>query len=224
MADDAARFHTISEHLFTAVIGDILDVGGLHHQFLPPAVRAFRPAMIVGRAMTVQEADCCGDEVVAEGGPRAFGLMFRALDSLMPGEVYVAAGGTPLYARWGGLMSRRAHGLGAVGAVLDGPHRDSREIEALGFPVFSHGAYAQDQRVRGRVIDFRCPIEFPNGVRVRQGDVVVGDIDGVVIIPAEHLDDVVADAMAKVHGESTVRSRIAAGDATQAIFDQTGIM
>ena len=102
--------------------------------------------------MTVLEADTEGE---VDAG---FGLMFRALDDLRPGEIYVCTGASPRYALWGGLMSARAMTLGAVGAVLDGYHRDTREILDLGFPVFSSGAYAQDQRLRGQVLDFRCPI------------------------------------------------------------------
>ena len=109
------------------------------------------------------------------------------LDDLKPGEVYVTPGASPRYALWGGLMSTRAQSLGAHGAVMDGFHRDTREIRKLGFPVFSRGAYAQDQRLRGRVIDFRCTVEFRNGVRVAPGDVIVCDIDGVLVIPREHV-------------------------------------
>ena len=74
------------------------------------------------------------------------------------------------------------------------------------------------------MIDFRCPIEFANAVRVNPGDVIVGDVDGVVVIPQQHLEDIVADALAKVRGEATVRERIARGDRTETIFEQTGIM
>lgn len=225
MSDDARLFATIRTQLFTAVIGDILDVAGLRHQFLPPHIRALRAdEMLVGRAMPVLEADCHGEIVAAEGGPRPFGLMFRALDDLKPGEVYITTGASPRYALWGGLMSTRAKALGAAGAVLDGYHRDTREIAALGFPVFSQGSYAQDQRLRGRVIDFRCPIEFPNGALVMPGDVIVGDIDGVLAIPAAHVADVVAEALKKVHGEDAVRDMIVRGERTEAIYEKTGIM
>jgi regulator of RNase E activity RraA len=223
--DDATLFETIRTQLFTAVIGDILDVAGQTHQFLPPNIRALKPgAVLVGRAMPVLEADCHGEVVAAEGGPRPFGLMFRALDDLKPGEVYITTGASPRYALWGGLMSTRARSLGAAGAVLDGYHRDTREIEALDFPVFSYGSYAQDQRLRGRVIDFRCPIEFGNAARVAPGDVIVGDIDGILAIPAALVQDVVADALKKVRGEEAVRDMILRGERTEAIYEQTGIM
>src|SRR5579859_5591279 len=183
MSDDAKLFETIRSRLFTAVIGDVMDAEGLTRQFLPPSIRGLSPgAAVVGRAMPVLEADCVGDVVAHTGQADGFGLMFRALDDLKPGEVYVCTGASPRYALWGWLMSTRAQRLGAAGAVLGGFHRDTREILALGFPVFSTGAYAQDQRLRGRVIDFRCTIEFENGAQVRPGDLIVGDVDGVLAV------------------------------------------
>lgn len=160
-------FRAVREQLFTAVIGDVMDSMGLTRQFLPPEIRGLRPDMsVVGRAMPVLEADLAEND---NWGDEAFGLMFRALDSLQRGEVYICTGSSPLYALWGGLMSTKAMSLGATAAVLDGYHRDTREILSLDFPVFSAGAYAQDQRLRGRVVDFRCPIEFPECMPGRRG-------------------------------------------------------
>jgi len=150
--------------------------------------------------------------------------MFRALDELRPGEVYVAAGGSLRYAMWGALMSTRACALGATAAVLGGYHRDTREILGLGFPVFSAGSYAQDQRLRGRVTDFRCRVAFDTGAAVSPGDLIVGDLDGVPAVPAAYVADIVAAALAKVAGEDDVRRRIEGGQATAAVFDETGIM
>jgi regulator of RNase E activity RraA len=223
--NDDALFRTVRETLFTAVIGDVMDVAGLTHQFLPPHIRALKPdMMLVGRAMPVLEADCHGEDVGHTGKPGPFGLMFQALDSLQAGEVYVATGGSPRYACWGGLMSTRALTLGAAGAVLDGYHRDTREILGLGLPVFSMGSYAQDQRVRGRVIDYRCSVEFDNGAQVHPGDLIVGDIDGVLAVPKAHVDDIIREALRKVAGEAMVRGMIEAGETTQSIYDKTGIM
>ncbi len=223
--NDEALFRTIRETLFTAVIGDVMDAGGLTRQFLPHAIRGMQQDMVVvGRAMTVLEADCCGEQVGHSGRPEPFGLMFRALDQLKAGEVYVAAGGSLRYAFWGGLMSTRAQALGAAGAVLGGHHRDTREILGLGLPVFSMGAYAQDQRLRGRVVDYRCRVEFDNAATVADGDLIVGDLDGVLVVPAIHVEDVIQGAVAKVQGEEQVRDMIGRGMDTEAIFAQTGIM
>lgn len=223
--NDAVLFQIVRERLFTAVIGDVMDAGGLIQQFLPPDIRALDPDMVVvGRAMPVLEADCSGEAVGHSGRAEPFGLMLRALDALKPGEVYVAAGGSPRYAFWGGLMSTRARSLGAAGAVLGGYHRDTREIRTLGLPVFSMGAYAQDQRLRGRVVDYRCQVAFGNAVTVAPGDLIVGDIDGVLVVPSAHVDDIIRGALAKVEGEDRVRAMIGHGMRTEEIFAQTGIM
>lgn len=223
---DRELFETIRTKLFTAVIGDVMDAQGLTRQFLPPAIRGLTPDMVtVGRAMTVLEADCCGEVVAHKGGrTEGFGLLFAALDDLKADEVYVCTGSSLTYALWGGLMTNRAKVLGAAGAVLDGYHRDTREIMQLGFPVFSQGAYAQDQRLRGRVIDWRCPIAFGNGVRVDPGDVIVGDVDGVLAIPSARAEEIVGLALAKVEGEDEVRAMIERREPTGAIYEKTGIM
>jgi regulator of RNase E activity RraA len=207
----------IRQRLFTSVIGDVMDMKGLRRQFLPPSIRALSLRMkLVGRAMPVREEDC-------EGGAD-FGLMFKALDDLAPDEVYICTGASPRYALWGELMSTRARARGAAGAVVDGFHRDTDGILAVGLPVFSAGSYAQDQRGRGRVTDYRCDIEFANGAKVSPGDIIVGDVDGVLVIPRLELEDVVGRALAKVEGEEEVRRLIEKGESTQAIFDRTGIM
>lgn len=219
---DREIFATIRSRLFTAVIGDVMDNAGLHHQFFPPEIRAIDPGpLLVGRAMPVQVADVGGNPEIDS---QAYGLLFRALDDLKPGEVYVAAGGKPDYALWGGLMSHRAMRLEAVGAILDGYHRDTNEISSLGFPVYSLGSYAQDQKDRGAIVDFRCAVTLSNGTRVGPGDLIVGDIDGVVVIPKGSVDVIVREALAKVDGESNVREMIDAGETTESIFAKTGIM
>src|ERR1035441_4208482 len=83
--DDAELFALLKKQLFTAIVGDVLDTFGQRHQFLPARCRPLRPDMVVaGRAMTVLEAD------VSEEPEKPFGLMFEALDSLRPQEIYVA--------------------------------------------------------------------------------------------------------------------------------------
>lgn len=216
---DAAR-----TQLSTALVGDVLDAMGHTHQFLPPGLRPLeRSHVLAGYALTVLEADCAGEDGGrAEQG--AFGLMFEALDDLKPDEVYLCTGGSPRYALWGELMTVRARTLKAAGAVVDGFHRDTRGIERQSFPVFSRGAYAQDQRVRGRVIDYRCAIEFANGTRVGDGDLIVGDVDGVVAVPRACAGEVVERALAKQRAEGDVRAMIEAGQPTARIFARTGIM
>ncbi len=225
--NDEELFALARRELFTAVVGDTMDTLGLRHQFLPPRIQPLRDDMVViGRAMPVLEADVFVERSDNASNPlmaAPFGLMFAALDDLKPGEVYLCTGASPRYALWGELMSTRALRLGAAGAVLDGYSRDTKGILALNFPTFSSGRYAQDQGPRGKVIDFRVPIEI-EGVRVRPGDLVFGDLDGVCIIPHEAEPEVFAGALEKVRGEQKVREAIEAGVSASEAFAKFGIM
>ncbi|MDX2153582.1 MAG: RraA family protein [Bryobacteraceae bacterium] len=221
--DDAELFTLLRERLFTAVVGDILDSLGLTRQFLPAGIQPLEPSMVVaGRAMPVLEADYPEQEW-GRLGAKPFGLMLEALDDLKPNEVYVAGGGSLSYAMWGELMSTRAARLDAAGAVLDGYSRDTRGILALGFPTFSRGRYAQDQRARGKVVDFRLRLDI-GGVAVRPGDIVFGDLDGVVIVPREAEAEVLERALEKASTENRLRTEIRNGMGAVEAFERFGVM
>ena len=85
------------------------------------------------------------------------------------------------------------------------------------------GGYAQDQRPRGKVIDFRCSIEIAS-TTVRPGDLVFGDLDGVCIVPSQIEKDVIEAAWEKAHGEKQVFEAIKGGMGAQASWDKFGIM
>lgn len=220
-ADDPELFALMRQRLFTAVVGDILDELGLLHQFLPPSMRPLHDDMIVaGRAMPVLEADLYFGQPAA----KPFGLMLEALDDLKCDEVYVAcASSEPRYAMWGELMSTRARHLGAAGAVLNGPSRDTRGIIGMNFPVFSTGRYAQDQKARGQVVDFRTSLKIDE-VRIRPGDIIFGDIDGVLVIPKATEREAITLALEKVAKEDTVRTAIESGMSAAASFAKHGVM
>jgi regulator of RNase E activity RraA len=208
----------MKDRLFTAVIGDMLDLHGLHHQFLMPECRPLDPRMVVcGRAMTVVETD------LTEPADPPFGLMLKALDSLRENEVYVAGGASPRYALWGELMSTAARARGAAGAVLAGYMRDTKGILEMNFPVFSFGSYAQDQKNRGQVVDFRVSLEI-NGVTIRPGDIVFGDVDGVVVVPKELETIVVSEALEQVQKENTARQLLLSGVSVETVFRETGAL
>ncbi len=223
--NDTEMFAAMRRELFSAVLGDVLDTLNCLHQFLPPGIRPLRPDMVViGRAMPALEADLtAGAPGQARLGQKPFGLMFEALDDLRPNEVYVAAGATVPYALWGELMSTRALKLGAAGAVVHGYSRDTPGILKLNFPTFSMGSYAVDQRPRGQVVDFRVPVEVA-GVRIAPGDIVFGDVDGVLVIPQAVEAEVIEHALEKVRQENLVRGAIEAGMSTVEAFARFGIM
>ena len=225
--NDNELFGLIKSELYTAVVGDIMDKMGLQRQFLPPQIRPLKEEMvIVGRAMTVLEADCY--EALSPGSrnpvmTKSFGLMLEALDDIKPGEVYICSGSSPSYALIGELMLTRILMCGGAGAVVNGYSRDTQGIYKIGLPVFSYGPYAQDQAPRGKVIDFRVPIEM-NGVRILPGDLIFGDIDGVCVIPRHAEEEVFTRALEKARGERTVLVAIQNGMSVVEAWKKYGIM
>ena len=210
------------------MLGDVLDQMGLRRQFLPPGIAPLAKGMtLVGRAMPVLEADVFSDGDAR--GARAAGAQALRAD----------AGGArrpaprrglrrerrllALRALWGELMSTRATYLKAAGAVLDGYVRDADGIEALGFPCFCRGVYAQDQGPRGKVVDFRCAIEI-GGVTVAAGSLVFGDREGVLVVPREAEAEAVARALEKAETENRVEIAIKGGMSAVEALETFGVM
>lgn len=225
--NDKELLEIAKKELFVALVGDVLDKMGYLHQFLPPNIKPLNDDFVViGRAMPVLEADVFEEVVKSTNNPlmeKPFGIMFEALDSLKEGEVYICSGSSPKYALWGGLMSTRAINLKGAGAVVNGWSRDTKEILNLDFPTFSFGGYAQDQGPRGKVIDYRVPIEIA-GIRINPGDMVYGDLDGVLIVPKDAVNEAFAGAIEKARGEQLVKKALEAGMSTVDAFDKFGIM
>ncbi|MGH9627417.1 MAG: RraA family protein [Bryobacteraceae bacterium] len=219
--NDEELFEMVRSKLFSAVIGDVLDTMRLLNQFLPPSIQPLREDMVaLGRAMPVLHADLHPNP---DAGRKPFGLMLEALDDLRPNEVYIAAGASPVYALWGELMSTRAMKLGCTGAVLNGYSRDTPGILRLNFPTFSMGRYAQDQGPRGEVVDFRTTVQI-GAVRIRPGDIIFGDIDGVVVIPQTAEREVLERALEKAEKENLVRVAIENGMPALSAFQTYGVM
>lgn len=219
---EAELFDLVRCELFTAVVGDIMDQLALFHQFLPPEIRPLRDEMVLaGKAMPVLQEDVDPDS--HDGSEQPFGLMLEALDDLKQNEVYFCSGSSPRYALWGELMSTRALHLGAAGAVLNGYTRDTAAIISLGFPTFAHGSYAQDQGPRGRVIDYRVALQI-GSLTIEPGDILIGDVDGVCVVPFEAHEEVFSKALKKVRGEQKVREALEKGMGAREAFAQFGIM
>jgi regulator of RNase E activity RraA len=224
---DDELFELAERELFTCVVGDVMDKMGLIHQFLPPAIGPLRPEMVVaGRAMPVLSGDVFAERVDGTSNPlsaRSFGLMLQALDDLRPGEIYLNTGSSPRNALWGEMMSTRARKLGARGAIVNGYVRDTRAILAMDFPTFGFGSYGQDSAPRCKVHDFRVPIEI-GAARIRPGDILFGDIDGILVVPAEAESEVFRRALEKARGEKTVKRDLESGLSATEAFALHGIM
>ncbi len=208
----------LKTELNTSVVGDVLDVHGYYHQFLPAGIRALAgTSTVVGRAMPVLMTDVYGPQ------DQPFGKLTEALDQLEPGEIYIATGGLHRCAYWGEILTTTARIRGAVGAVIDGYHRDTHGVVSQQWPVFSRGSFGQDSSVRTKVTDYRCRIEV-EGVVVEPGDIVFGDVDGVVIIPRHCEAEIVAGALEKVRSEKTVLREIEKGMSSAEAFAKYGVL
>ncbi len=204
--------------LYTPVVGDILDALGRYHQFLPQPVQPMRENMLLaGRAMPVLMIDVHGPQ------KKPFGRLTEALDDLKQDEVYVTSGGDRRCAYWGELLTAAARTRGAAGAVVDGFHRDTPRVLEQDWPVFSRGRFAQDSSVRTAVAEFRCALEI-GGVWIEPGDLVFGDLDGVVIVPRAMEQEVITRALEKARGEKVVRHAIEGGLSATAAFKKFGIL
>ena len=217
-SNDSQLFSLIQRELYTPVVGDVLDDLGFTHQFLPQPIQPMREAMkIVGRAMPVLMIDVHGKQ------KHPFGKLTEALDQLQPGDIYLAGGGAMRCAYWGEILTATAKKRGALGAVIDGFHRDTPKVLEQNWPVFSRGRFAQDSGVRTQVVDYRCPIEIGQ-VEIQPGDLVFGDLDGVVIVPKKSETEAVRRALEKARGEKLVRREIEGGMSSTDAFKKYGIL
>jgi len=216
--DDNSRFDLIRQRLHTPLVGDILDELGYRHQMLPAGIAPIHSEMmLVGRAMPALIAR------VYDPQQRPFGRLTEALDQLRPGEVYLASNAGAPCAAWGEILTVAAKVREAAGAVIDGYHRDTPKVLREDWPVFSRGGYAQDARIRTIVVDYRVPADVGT-VRVEPGDLLFGDVDGVVAIPVSVEDEVISRALAKAAAENTVRACIEEGMSSSEAFARYGVL
>ena len=224
---DDELFQLVERELFTCAVGDVMDKMHLYHQYLPPQIRPLHSEMIlIGRAMPVLSGDVFQESVVNSANKlmeRPFGLMLDALDDLRRNEIYVTTGSSARNAMWGEMMATRAKLLGARGALANGYVRDTKALLRMEFPTFSFGSYGQGSGPRYKVYDFRIPIEI-GGVRIRPGDILFGDIDGVCVVPAEVEEEVFRKTFEKVRKEKLVKQDLEAGLTAVSAYARHGIM
>jgi 4-hydroxy-4-methyl-2-oxoglutarate aldolase len=216
---DTDRLEWVSAHLYTAAVSDALDRLGFRQQALGHDIRPLDESVVLaGRAKTVAWAP------MFHVPERPYDREIAAVDSLRPGEVFVmAVGRSEQIVPWGELLSTATVARGGRGAVLDGFIRDSKRIRQMGLPVFCTGRRPLDSCGRGIVVDFDVPIAI-DGVLCSPGDLVLGDSDGVIIIPRSVENDVLAQAWQKANSEDTVREALASGTSLGEVFRLHGIL
>ena len=216
---DIDLFAHVEATLYTAVISDALDDLGHRSQAMAEHLRPVgNHVRFVGRARTIS----CMDTYHVSDNP--YDNEIAAIDSILPGEVVVVAtGGSRRNAPWGELLSTAAVARGARGAVVDGLVRDVRRIQEMQFPLFAAGIKPVDSRGRGEVVAWNVPVEC-GGVLVSPGDLVMADLDGVVVVPAAMVDEVVRLATDKVTRENHSRDELRNGAYLRTVYEKYGVL
>jgi 4-hydroxy-4-methyl-2-oxoglutarate aldolase len=194
----------------------------LMRQALRPFVRPLDETLVLlGRVRTGRYA--IADAAQPDHNP--YQLEMDLIDDLQPGEVPVLAcdGPTDVIAPWGELLSTAAKARGASGCVTDGLVRDVARIRAMRFPVFHGGIGPLDTKGRAEMRQKDAPIDIA-GVRVASGDWVMGDVDGVVFVPADRADAVFRAALDKIAAEDTTRAELESGESLHAVYARHGVL
>jgi 4-hydroxy-4-methyl-2-oxoglutarate aldolase len=208
--------------LSAAILSDIVDSLGLKRRAMRPFVRPLDEAQVmVGRARTGLYMPA----YALRDGENPYEIEIALVDDLQPQEVVVLAcnGPTERIAPWGELLTTAAQVRGAAGCVTDGLVRDVRQIRAMGFPVFHGGIGPLDTKGRARMVDRDVRVEC-GGVSIDPGDLVFGDVDGVVVIPRSHEHAVMDLALEKVRGEDNTRDALLQGESLANVFKRLGIL
>lgn len=209
----------VKEKLYASVISDVLDDMGLTRQVMGADIRPLTPdGMIFGRVRTMLAVP------IFTSLPEPYERQIEATDALSEGDVVVAhTSNVVSSAFWGELFSTAAYARGAVGAVIDGFARDYRLIEHTSFPVFCRGLYPVNSKGRLVVSDYDVPITC-GGVKVKPGDFIFAEMDGVVVIPGEIFDDVISKALTISGKENAMRADLLRGSALGTAWRNHGVL
>lgn len=180
-------------------------------------VRALTPgAKIVGVAKTLRFVPNREDLFASHGG--GYNAQKRAFDAVGEGEVIVIeARGEAGSGTLGDILAIRAHARGAAGIVTDGGVRDAEAVASVGIPVFSGGAHPA---VLGRKhVPWDVDVTIGcGGTAVQPGDIIVGDADGVIVIPPALADEVADAALAQEEEDAWIAEQVAAGHPVDGLF------
>jgi 4-hydroxy-4-methyl-2-oxoglutarate aldolase len=212
----------LGQTLYSAVLSDVLDSLGFPDQTMRPFVRPLDPEKTVfGRVRTGLFEPRTGERP----GEHPYDIEIALIDDLQPGDVPVLACGGPTetIVPWGELLTTAAKNRGAAGAVTDGLLRDARFVNRMQFPVFHGGLRPVDSKGRSKMVAKDIEVVC-GGVAARSGDLILGDQDGVVVIPQAISDQVIAKAVSKIEGENATRDELRAGATLGQVFSKYGIL
>lgn len=193
------------EAVFTAAINDVLRELGLIYQTLPHTIQGLTHDMrVAGIAFTIKGSKNL--KIEDEMPERA-----RMLDAITPGSVCIwDTSNDDESAQWGEIMTMAAKARGARGAIVDGGVRDTNRVLEQDFPVFARFRSSNGMLGRFRMIGYQMPIKVGD-VLIHPGDVIMGDIDGVIVVPRKLAMDVLVKAEAIRDNEHEIKRMVLSG-------------
>lgn len=205
----------IKNQLTSAMLSDLLDEFGVTG-ILPGYSLSIRHKKVFGRAKTLKLRALKPNE-----DPKGIYKGLKTYDYIIPNDIIVVQNEVPDLAYFGELNASLALRSGACGAIIGGMTRDSSEVSALDFPVFSKGTTCKDVKNRATVDSFNKSIVL-DGIRVSPDDLIFGDCDGIIVIPKSIEDEVLARAFEVVKKERNILVDIANGLDSDSICAQHG--
>ena len=178
-------------------------------------------ARLVGIAKTLRFVPNREDLFDSHGG--GYNAQKRAFDAVGEGEVIVIeARGEAGSGTLGDVLAIRAHARGAAGIVTDGGVRDAEAVASVGIPVFSNGAHPAVLGRKHVPWDANVTIGC-GGTTVQPGDIIVGDADGVIVIPPRLAEEVADAALAQEEEDAWIAARVAEGHPVDGLFPMNAV-
>lgn len=207
----------VKEKLYSGILCDVLDQMGYRNQALGGDIFPLKEhTVIFGPAFT-----SIGTEVYSMP-PDPLTAQCKVVDQLGEDEVYVlVTRGNYNCAVFGELFATAVKGRKGAGVLLDGYARDMKALNEMDFPLFFRGKNPRTSKGRCEINECQIPVLI-DGVTIRPGDYIFGDIDGVVIIPQEVVDEVLQEAMLTIEKENLVRKKLTDGISLQEAYAEVG--
>lgn len=199
----------------SAIFSDILDEMNIEGVItgLTPNLSSKK---ILGRASTLKI------KTLAEGEDyRGIYDALKSYDQIVAGDIILVENECCDKAYFGELNANLAVRAGAVGAIIGGKTRDSKEVEDLDFPVFSTGYCCSDVRGRATLESINKPIQI-NGVNIKHGDLVFADRNGIIIIPRQYENEILSKAIKVVEKEKKILEGIVGNRSSMDILGAEG--
>jgi 4-hydroxy-4-methyl-2-oxoglutarate aldolase len=163
-------------------------------------------------------ARVCGTAITVLGHSGDNWMLHVAAEMLQPGDVVVFAVSSPDdHGFFGELLATSFRARGGLGLIIDAGVRDISELQQMNFPVWSKAVHAKGT-IKATVGSVNIPVTCA-GALVNPGDVVVGDDDGVVVVPAAKAEEIARASQAREEKEAATRARLKAGELGLDIYD-----